>query len=203
MHRLRGPGDQRAILVRDLARLYQNARRTSPSSSHWASKLIASLGAWFILWAVTHLLHFSTEQRYLTLCLGIVVVGQTLAEYFGALLNGIEEMGWEATLKVLTRALSVAWAFYSLAKKDPLPVIAMHMAVGTAAGYIASVWIIRNRFGSFGIKMDRLYLKQLVLASLRDFRLGALFGFFMTARMSCCSIIFIFPSATSVCLSRR
>ncbi len=152
-----------SILTRDIAR--DLTHRTSIAQSSHFLKMAASAAAWLILLALTYILHFPTEQRYLTLCLGVVAIGQTLNEYFGSLLSGIEEMGWEASLKVLSRTLGLSWGFVSLALKDPLPTIVTHMAIGTVAGYAVSVFIVKNRFGVFGIKLDPVFLRNLLATS--------------------------------------
>ncbi len=153
-----------SILTREIAR-HPGDKIHVAQASHFL-KLAASLGSWLVLWGITHLLHFQTLERYLTLCLGIVVIGQTLTDYFSALLNGIEEMGWEATLKVLSRALGLSLGFLSLARHQTLPVIVTYMAIGTLIGYAASAWIVKNRFTSFGIAVDIAFLKSLLRSSL-------------------------------------
>jgi len=153
-----------AILTREIAR--RPVHRIQMAQSSHLLKVMASIGSWGILFLATHLLHFSAEQRFLTLCLGIVVIGQTLAEYFSALLNGIEEMGWEAFLKVFSRAIALGFAFWALAAGKPLHVIVIAMAWGAILGYTASVVIVRYRFGSFGFELDTVFLKTLLRACL-------------------------------------
>jgi len=154
-----------AILTREIAR-YPDRRVQIAESSHLL-KALAALGSWLILLTVTSALRFSPENRRLTLCLGVVVIGQTLTEYFSALLNGLEEMGWEATLKVVSRTVGLSWGFISLALKQPLPLIVTHMAIGSVAGYVVSAWIVSIRFGVFGMKIDPVFLKSLLVASMR------------------------------------
>ena len=149
-----------SILTREIARSPEK-RVHIAECSHFL-KLAAALGSWLILLGVSYALHFSANLRTITLFLGIAVIGQTLMEYFSALLSGIEEMGWEATLKILSRALALSLGFISLWRHQPLPVIAFNMALGTAAGYLLSVWIVRNRFHSFGLAYDRAYLRTLL-----------------------------------------
>jgi len=153
-----------AILTREIARRPADRIRLA-QSSHFL-KVAASIGSWAILLTATFLLHFSPEQRFLTLCLGIVVIGQTLMEYFSALLNGIEEMGWEAILKFACRAIALSFAFWALFAGEPLAVIAAAMALGAGVGYAAAVGIVRFRLGSFGFEIDSAFLKSLLRASL-------------------------------------
>ncbi len=152
-----------SILTRDIAR-HPSERMRMAESSHFL-KLTASAGSWLILLIFTYILQFPPEQRYLTLCLGIVAMGQTLTEYFGSLLSGIEEMGWEAVVKIISRSVGLSWAFVSLALKEPLPAIVTHMAIGTIAGYATSVVIIKYRFGRFGLKIDPVFLRSLLSTS--------------------------------------
>src|SRR5258708_2353675 len=70
-----------SILTREIAR--DPEKRTHVAETSHLLKLAASAISWLILLTLTYVLHFPEEQRYLTLCLGIVVIGQTLSEYFG------------------------------------------------------------------------------------------------------------------------
>ncbi len=155
------------ILTRDMARHPEN-RLVIAGSSHFL-KLVASLGSWFLLWAVTYLLHFSPDQRNLTLCLGIVTIGQALTEYFCALLNGMEEMGWEAVLKIVSRTLAFGPGFIALALHQPLRVVVTGLAVGSLASYAASVGILKYRMMRFGICFDPPFLKYLLNSSVPIF----------------------------------
>ncbi len=153
-----------SILVRDLAR--HPERRTQIAESSHFLKILAAFISWLILLALTLALGFPSEQRYLTLALGVLVAGQTLTEYFSSLLSGIEEMGWEAILKISSRVLVLAWASYSLIAREPLQAIVTHLAVGTVIGYVFSVWMIRSRLGHFGFRVDIPFLKSLMMSSL-------------------------------------
>jgi O-antigen/teichoic acid export membrane protein len=153
-----------SILTREVARHPEDRVRIA-DSSHFL-KIVASLGSWLILLAVTFLLRFSIEARYLTLCLGIVVIGQTLTEYFCALLSGLEEMGWEAVLKVLARSLGLSLGFAALVMHRPLEVIVTRLAIGTLAGYFASLWLVKRRFRSLGIGIDVAFIRFLVRSSI-------------------------------------
>jgi PST family polysaccharide transporter len=153
-----------AILTREIAR-YPDRRLQIAESSH-SLKALAALGSWLILLAVTYALRFSPENRRLTLCLGVVVIGQTLTEYFSALLNGIEEMGWEAVLKVLCRTLGLGLGFLALFSGKSVDQIVQAMAWGTLASYLAAVGLIQFRFGRFGFRADVDFLKSLCRASL-------------------------------------
>jgi len=153
-----------SILTREIAR-HPEKRGSMAKSSHFL-KLGAAIGSWFILWAVTYALKFDPEQRYLTLCLGIVVIGQTLTEYFSALLSGIEEMGWEAILKILNRLLAISLGFWALVRHQSLHDIVTQMAIGSLIGYAASICILKYRFTTFGIGADKSFLKSLLWSCL-------------------------------------
>ena len=153
-----------AILTREIAR--QPSQRVRMAQTSHFLKVAASIGSWAILLAVTYILHFSAEQRFLTLCLGIVAIGQTLTEYFGALLNGIEEMGWEAFLKVVSRTIALGFAFWALFAGKPISVIVTTMAWGSLLSYAVAVLIVRYRLGSFGFEINPVFLKSLFQACL-------------------------------------
>jgi len=152
-----------AILTREIAR--DPSQKGHLASASHLLKIAAALGAWLILAAATVVLKFRPEQRFLTLCLAVVVIGQTLTDYFSALLNGIEEMGWEAVLKSLCRVLSLSLGFIALALRQPLPVIVACMASGSIAGYGLAVWIVRLRFRTFGLRFDKAFLRSLMQSS--------------------------------------
>jgi O-antigen/teichoic acid export membrane protein len=151
------------ILTREIARHPEN--RVQMARSSHLLKIAAAVISWLILWLVTVLFKFGAEQRFVTLCLGIVVIGQTLTEYFCALLSGIEEMGWEAALKVISRTLSLSFGFLSLALRQPLHAIVSNMAFGTIISYAVSAWILNSRFQTFGIGIDLPFLKSLLWSS--------------------------------------
>jgi O-antigen/teichoic acid export membrane protein len=153
-----------AILTREMAR-HPGERIRIAETSH-CLKALASIGSWLILLAVTYALRFSPQERRLTLCLGVVVIGQTLTEYFSALLNGIEEMGWEAVLKILCRALGLSLGFAALFSGKPVESIALAMAWGTLASYAVAAWIVKLRLGAFGFGFDAAFLKSLLRACL-------------------------------------
>src|SRR5262249_21329160 len=114
-----------AILTREIAR-HPESRHRMADASHLL-KLAASLFSWIVLLAATYLFKFRPDQRTMTLSLGVVAIGQTLTEYFGSLLNGIEEMGWEAALKTISRLLSLSLGFVALFLRQSLPAITLSM----------------------------------------------------------------------------
>lgn len=153
-----------SILTREIAR-HPEKRILVAKTSHLL-KIIAAFAAWMMLILIARLFNLASEQRYMTLALGIVVIGQALTDYFCALLNGIEEMGWEAALKVVSRILGLSLGFISLALHQSLHAVVTSMAFGTIAGYGISVWIVRRRFKSFGIGLNRPFLKYLIFSSM-------------------------------------
>jgi len=153
-----------AILTREIAR-HPTDRIRMAESSHLL-KVILAIGSWCILLAATYALHFSPSQRRLTLCLGVVAISQVLLDYLATLLNGIEEMGWEAILKVVCRAIALSFAFWALWVGKSLMGIAVAMAWGSLAGYSVAVAIVHYRFGSFGFGFDKTFLKSLLRASI-------------------------------------
>lgn len=153
-----------AILTREIAR--HSDQRTRIAETSHLLKILASVVSWLILLAVSYALRFHSQERRLTLCLGVVVIGQTLTEYFSALLNGIEEMGWEAVLKVLCRVVSLGLGFAALFSGKSVESIAAALAWGTLASYAVATCIVKYRFGSFGLGLDVEFLKTLFRACL-------------------------------------
>ncbi len=153
-----------AILTREIAR--RPSERISIYQSSHLLKVSASLGSMLLLWAGTYAAGLTEEVRYLTLCLGLFSVSQALTDYFSSLLSGIEEMGWEATLKTISRSLSVIFGLVPLFQGKPLGVIATAMAMGSLTGYGVSVLILKSRFGAFGFKKDMAFIKSLLKTSM-------------------------------------
>ncbi len=155
------------ILTREISRHPEERIRMAEASQ--LLKLVAALVSWLILLAFTFVLRFSPEQRYITLCLGVVVIGYTLSEYCCALLTGMEEMGWEAALKVLSRVLGVALGIMAILQHRSLKEIVTLLAIGVVISYGVSAWIMRHRLGSFGLAVDVPFLKVLLTSSLPVF----------------------------------
>src|SRR5581483_5664447 len=153
-----------AILTREIARRPDEKVRIAEASH--ALKMLAALFSWTTLAVLTYVLGFKSDDRGITLCLGIVVIGQTLTEYFSSLLNGIEEMGWEAFLKVAARGAALSFGFVAIVQHKTLPEIAARLALGTGLGYAISVILVRSRFSSFGLRWDGRYTHKLLTTSL-------------------------------------
>jgi O-antigen/teichoic acid export membrane protein len=157
-----------AILIREIARRPKD-RLHIVQSSH-ALKIVASFLALVLLWVFVLAIGLPPNIRFLTLCLGVFSVGQALTDYFCALLSGIEEMGWEAFLKTLFRAISVFFGIVPLSMGLPLSSIGASMAGGTLVGYAASLIIIHNRFpGALRLSADFTFIKGLIKTSMPVF----------------------------------
>jgi len=97
---------------------------------------------------------------------GIAVIGYTLTDYFAALLSVIEEMGWEAAMKVLSRILALSLAFAALVRHQPLQTIAFQMALGAFIAFAASASIVSYRFHFFGVSWNEAFLASLMRSCL-------------------------------------
>ncbi len=152
-----------SVITRELAR--RPEERTHIAKASHTIKIASGLFSWLLLFILSYVFGFSPEARFLTLMCGFAVMGQALTDYFSALLNGIEEMGWEAVLKVTARFASAGTGLTLLLLDKPLAVIAAGLALGALAGYLLSCLIIWKRFSSFGFSFDGPFIRALLTSA--------------------------------------
>lgn len=153
-----------SLITRELSR--RPADRPHIIKASHTVKILSGIGSWGILAGLCYALGFSADTRRLTLLTAILVIGQALTDYFSAVLNGLEEMGWEATLKVIARVSSTGIGLILLFQGKPLMTLLGGMALGTLLGYGVSCLIVRYRVKTFGFSFDWPFIRQLLKTAL-------------------------------------
>lgn len=153
-----------SLITRELAR--RPAERSHIARASHTIKLLSGFASWLLLAGLTRVLHLSDEARSITLLTGILVIGQSLTDFFSAVLTGLEEMGWEAALKFIARLCSTGVGLALLFQHQSLTTILTGMAVGSGVGYGLSCLIVRMRLGSFGYSLDIPLMKSLMTHAL-------------------------------------
>src|SRR5579864_3894259 len=94
-----------SIVTREIAR--QPADRSKIVRAANLIKGIAAILAMAGIHIASRWSDFASAHRALVDALGVVVINYSLIDYMGALLAGIEEMEWEATMRILCRVIIV------------------------------------------------------------------------------------------------
>lgn len=148
-----------SILTREIARQRIGRERLIKSAN--GLKTIAAVITWGIIFSASHFFQTPKDKISLVSALGIVVIGYTLAEYYSSLLAGIEEMGWEAALKIMMRSIILSGGLIGLVQHKSISSIVSYMAYGTFVALLAGAVMVRWRIMSFGFSLEKTLLKQL------------------------------------------
>lgn len=108
--------------------------------------------------ARTHLLFVDT--------LAVMVVTYSLIDYMGAALAGKDEMGWEALLRTLCRAVVAIGGILVLYRTKSLEAVTLSMSVASVFSLGFGMLILRMRFGGFPMGWDAAVAKRLLTSSL-------------------------------------
>jgi len=153
-----------AIITREIA-------RDKPRRDLWlGSANVLKFCSAFLVLILIHLIgrwsDFARANQLLVDALGVVVVAYTLVDYLAALLAGNEEMGWEAFLRTLCRALVALAGIAALYATRSLVPVAVAMGAASIASLLTGGFIVHHRFGVFPMRMDADIAKKLILSSL-------------------------------------
>jgi O-antigen/teichoic acid export membrane protein/GT2 family glycosyltransferase len=121
------------------------------------------------LWACVYAIKISPDKTRLIHWFGWVVIGTAFTEYYSAVLTGVERMGSEAVLKIVTKGVVILAALLVLLKTHDLYQTVRTMGAFSIVSILAGALILRSRIGSFGFRPDWPYLKGLLKLSLPIF----------------------------------
>lgn len=135
-----------AILIRDGARSEKEDRRTLFSSAFILKIVFVAVGAALVIF-IAPLISILPGAKALIPFVVLIMVFDSLREFFASFFRAEEKMQWDAAAFILEN-LGIAIFGFILLRASPSPLsFTLAYAAGTAVGAITAIWLIRRSFG--------------------------------------------------------
>lgn len=151
------------IVTREIARHIDDRKHIVATIN--VLKVITSVVVMVGLWVVTLWIDWPVEKARLAYWLGWVVVGTAFTEYFNSIFTGLERMGSEAILKVLSKSVVTIAGLVALFQTHDMLTSVQAMALFSVISVVVGAVFTHHRFGSLGFDADWIYIRRLLAQS--------------------------------------